>query len=1129
MAGFGRVRTLAVAALLAACGGGTGAGYTTAAVERVVVSPETATLAPGEELVFHAEVVGRAGISQAVRWSCEAASGAAAGPGAVDADGRYRAPAVSPDGPVRVRAVSVEDPAREASATISFPPAGVSVAPALAELFYGESIQFTASVSGSADRTVAWAAQYGRIDATGLYHAPAEAWLTEDTVRAASAVSGRWAEARVLLRLRPPVLAAISGPAGPGDTVTLTGSDLIPYGTNAQITVLFPSVTGAIPVVAAGVSIDAVTAIVPLGSASGLLRLERRIGDQRATSNALPFERQARLRLRPERAELAAGERMPLRVAFLGTAASASLTFEADIGTIEDGIYSAPPTVTEPTFANVRACLAGTTVCSGATLALHPFTVSPSPALVPAGRALDLVAHAGGAPMPATFQLAAGGGSVTAAGTYRASAALEDAGPAWLVASAGATWEPVQVGVTGTVPGLLTRVVDFVDHHWIDATTGAPRGTYAEAVAVGGGRAYVVGSEPVVLYGARSYFWIDVYDLADPLSPRWVGAVESATRPQGMFVAHGRLYAWAASDWSAGFDRTLAVYDLSGPLPALVLREQSARGEGIVPWLVPSFDEQRLYDFGDPAPTTLDLPLRIRTLADDPGAPGRTVTLTLPPDADRTSMGRVDATSARGGRAYAAYWTSPRDRRMAVWDLVSDPPALLGTVEGGGYGITFAGPVLVLNAGSGTLLYDARTAIPTLVGTLPFGASAVGGAGGRHVLRSDQSGYFVLDVTDPASPRLAATLYAGLDTTGSAAVDANLLYAAEGLAGVGIYDVAPDGGPLLRGMVNAPGTFVVAAVQRGRYLYAAGAGYSSLGSVWTWDVTRSPPELVSALPFATVPSTLALAGDRLLVGRASSLDVLDLLDPAAPSLAGSTPLDVSCAAADGDVAWVGTFGGDLVAVDLAAPAGPREVGRTTVGVTPYAVDVLAPGWLAVALTSSDVRSGDLAVIDGTTPAAPALVANAGLGLPVFAVAHEGGTALLATAVGLVTVDVSTPSLPQPLVALELTGTYPYGETHETVPTYSLALDGGIAWLGTGYANGAIHGVDVRNPLWPREVARAALGSMTSAGIYALAVGGGRGFAVGDLSSSDMPQLVEFDTTQPRNVVVTLAPPRALQW
>src|SRR6185312_6691960 len=105
-----------------------------------------------------------------------------------------------------------------------------------------------------AETSVTWSANLGSIDATGLYRAPKS--LGTDYVFARSNASGATVLVQVTILQRPPRLVGISGPASPGETITLTGDHL--YGSF----VAFPSFAGPIHVQASVSSDTAATVTV---------------------------------------------------------------------------------------------------------------------------------------------------------------------------------------------------------------------------------------------------------------------------------------------------------------------------------------------------------------------------------------------------------------------------------------------------------------------------------------------------------------------------------------------------------------------------------------------------------------------------------------------------------------------------------------------------------------------------------------------------------------------------------------------------------------------------------------------------------------------------------------------------
>ncbi|MBI1754191.1 MAG: hypothetical protein HY014_10940, partial [Acidobacteria bacterium] len=144
-----------------------------ATISSVSVNPSGLGLNAGTQNQFSATVTGTGSYNSATTWSAQR--------GSVTAAGLYTAPAASGTDVVTVK--SVQDPTKSASATITVitsdpvPPTitGVTISPVSLTLTGGSQKQFTAVVSGtgSYNTSVTWTAQYGSIDSTGLYTAPA--------------------------------------------------------------------------------------------------------------------------------------------------------------------------------------------------------------------------------------------------------------------------------------------------------------------------------------------------------------------------------------------------------------------------------------------------------------------------------------------------------------------------------------------------------------------------------------------------------------------------------------------------------------------------------------------------------------------------------------------------------------------------------------------------------------------------------------------------------------------------------------------------------------------------------------------------------------------------------------------
>jgi YVTN family beta-propeller protein len=172
------------AALLAAllvwgCGGG---GQQQATIT-VSVAPATVTLAFGASQQFVAFVVGTE--NDDVKWFVNDVEGGNQSVGLITTDGVYTAPTAIPaTNPVTIKAVSVERSTASGTAQATIESGiRITVSPGVATIGTQETLQFTATVTGTSTTTVTWKvndvdggnATIGTIDGNGLYTAPTTA------------------------------------------------------------------------------------------------------------------------------------------------------------------------------------------------------------------------------------------------------------------------------------------------------------------------------------------------------------------------------------------------------------------------------------------------------------------------------------------------------------------------------------------------------------------------------------------------------------------------------------------------------------------------------------------------------------------------------------------------------------------------------------------------------------------------------------------------------------------------------------------------------------------------------------------------------------------------------------------
>ena len=175
----------------------------------VSVSPTTASLQVNQQKQFAATISGTT--NTAVTWT---ASG-----GTVTSGGLYTAP--SSAGTYTVTATSAADSTKSASAVVTVSQSAqvsVSISPTTASLSTGTQNQFTASVSGSSNTAVTWAASGGTITTGGLYTAPSSAGTytvtatsAADSTKSASAVVTVSQPTQVSISLSPSTVSLSTG------------------------------------------------------------------------------------------------------------------------------------------------------------------------------------------------------------------------------------------------------------------------------------------------------------------------------------------------------------------------------------------------------------------------------------------------------------------------------------------------------------------------------------------------------------------------------------------------------------------------------------------------------------------------------------------------------------------------------------------------------------------------------------------------------------------------------------------------------------------------------------------------------------------------------------------------------
>ena len=496
------------------------------------------------------------------------------------------------------------------------------------------------------------------------------------------------------------------------------------------------------------------------------------------------------------------------------------------------------------------------------------------------------------------------------------------------------------------------------------------------------------------VYTAQGLDGLSIADASDPRAPREIGAVDTPGFALDVEVV-GEV-AFVADDES------LQILDVSDPTALSPLSAFTLPGDpefsdvevvGTRAYLAASSSGLTIVDVGDPSS-----PRGLGAL-DTPGVARRV--------------------EVRGRTAYVADLSGLR-----IVD-VSDPaaPREIGHLPGDWVqAVRVAGVTAWVVDGERLRVVDVSTgSAPHEVASLllPGHASVedIEIAGTLAFLSGGRAGLLVVDVAQPAAPRLLGSLLVG-----SLAVDVELAggraYVSDFGVGFSVVDVSQPGFP------------------------------SGVGAL----ATGSPSDDTEAV---VVSNGIALVGQNAFVR------VVDVSDPSAPrELAridglGSDPLPAGLTSG---LAYVRAESG-LQIFDVSDPVQPLALGQHPASLT----DVEVEEGIAYLTRPDDT----LELVDVSDPTAPRTLGTLGGLLLPFTVAVDRGTAYVGDILGLRLVDVRDPGAPAALGSLELPG-----------DAIGVSLLGTRAYVVSQLFSppdvGRLHVIDVSDPLAPVELASAPL-------------------------------------------------------
>ena len=321
-----------------------------------------------------------------------------------------------------------------------------------------------------------------------------------------------------------------------------------------------------------------------------------------------------------------------------------------------------------------------------------------------------------------------------------------------------------------------------------------------------------------------------------------------------------------------------------------------------------------------------------------------------------TRVGGYDFTSYGFGYGVAidgshAYMAGGSEGLMAFDISTPSSPKLDGTIVDFGTEIHTDVHSVVL---SGQYAYmggaDAGVAIVDI--SNPAAMSLVGGTtitgyAGRVALNAnyllvaaESGGLQVIDTTTPSTPAVVAVYGTPNALSQGVTVVDTTAYIADGGNGLRIVDVSDPASPRLLGTIKVSGgAFYDVAVQ-GDYAYIADHSYG-LRVVNVSD--RANPVLVSSYREGGFGFGVAVAGDYVYLADREYFDVINISNPASPTLTGQIYALGSEFAyrvtVVGNYAYVAEQANGLHIIDISDPARPAVVGKLTMDGLSYSVAV----------------------------------------------------------------------------------------------------------------------------------------------------------------------------------------------
>jgi len=197
---------------------------------------------------------------------------------------------------------------------------------------------------------------------------------------------------------------------------------------------------------------------------------------------------------------------------------------------------------------------------------------------------------------------------------------------------------------------------------------------------------------------------------------------------------------------------------------------------------------------------------------------------------------------------------------------------------------------------------------------------------GKYLFAADETkGLVILDVSDPRTPSLV-TVYDTFNGISDVFVRGGYAFLATITKGFSILDISDPSTPQAVGSLSAVSTREVFV--QGNYAYLVYSDYDDFGWMTILNISDLGNPVTTSTFYISPPYDIYVSGNYAYVSNSGGLQILDVSNPASPSLVGScnTPGSAGDIHLNGNTIYIANGSTGLQAVDISIPSNPYLAG-----------------------------------------------------------------------------------------------------------------------------------------------------------------------------------------------------------